>query len=99
MKLQRALFVTQSDVASKTGLAQSLVTWLEEQPVCDLDVTTLAVYLRGLGGRLEAVIPAPALGGTRARNAWRRGGGAGAVARGSGAWTAPGALAGGRCNA
>lgn len=56
---RRGLLVTQSDVAVKTGLAQSLVAWLEEQPVCDLDVTTLAVYLRGLGGRLEAVIPAP----------------------------------------
>lgn len=44
-ELRRGLLVTLSEVAEKSGLSQSLVTFIEEQPLRDLDVLTLALYI------------------------------------------------------
>lgn len=63
--LRRGLLIPVSEVAERTGLAISVVEWVEERDVRSLSTWLLAAYLKGIGGRLEAVIPAP--GGTERR--------------------------------
>lgn len=58
-ELRRGLLITLSEVAERTGLAHAVVEHIEQTPVHSLDAGTLALYVEGLGGRLEAVVPAP----------------------------------------
>jgi hypothetical protein len=64
-ELRRGLLITQTQVAERTGLAHAVVQRIEDTPILSLDVNTLDLYVTALGGRLEAVIPAP--GGTERR--------------------------------
>lgn len=57
--LRRGLLITQSEIAARLHMTTGEVATLETLPVLSATGNTLAMYIEALGGRLEAVIPAP----------------------------------------
>jgi hypothetical protein len=58
-ELRRGLLITLSDIAHRSGLSIVAIEHIERGLICDLRLSDLALYVEGLGGRLEAIIPAP----------------------------------------
>jgi len=69
-EIRKALAVTQTNIAEKTGLKQAEVSRIENYPE-SVQIRTMERYVRGLGGELKIVAEFP--DGTHAEVPLRRG--------------------------